>query len=246
MESYLPTGNEFLSLPKINELTAGIEDITYLSMQHKGMIEIRGGDEMPLIRPFLRVGGQRVPLTECHWHRDCYWIPVLTAKADSMAFTMTILLPVGERGFAIRMELNGNSSEEISWGLEGCWGSSWHCVNEDKPLDGTMHCYESGWNHSIVFDFRCGTPMFAFAPMADREIHSAFSQTEQSVTYTLTEASYFQQAHPIALFFTGGWVLKKLRRPPAQKRCCGVAGAGNMRRQVPGWKSGFFRWHRQS
>ena len=204
MESYLPTGNEFLSLPKINELTAGIEDITYLSMQHKGMIEIRGGDEMPLIRPFLRVGGQRVPLTECHWHRDCYWIPVLTAKADSMAFTMTILLPVGERGFAIRMELNGNSSEEISWGLEGCWGSSWHCVNEDKPLDGTMHCYESGWNHSIVFDFRCGTPMFAFAPMADREIHSAFSQTEQSVTYTLTESFVLSAGTPHSTVFYWG------------------------------------------
>lgn len=204
MESYLPTGNEFLSLPKINELTAGIEDITYLSMQHKGMIEIRGGDEMPLIRPFLRVGGQRVPLTECHWHRDCYWIPVLTAKADSMSFTMTILLPVGERGFAIRMELNGNSSEEISWGLEGCWGSSWHCVNEDKPLDGTMHCYESGWNHSIVFDFRCGTPMFAFAPMADREIHSAFSQTEQSVTYTLTESFVLSAGTPHSTVFYWG------------------------------------------
>ena len=204
MESYLPTGNEFLSLPKINELTAGIEDITYLSMQHKGMIEIRGGDEMPLIRPFLRVGGQCVLLTECHWHRDCYWIPVLTAKADSMAFTMTILLPVGERGFAIRMELNGNSSEEISWGLEGCWGSSWHCVNEDKPLDGTMHCYESGWNHSIVFDFRCGTPMFAFAPMADREIHSAFSQTEQSVTYTLTESFVLSAGTPHSTVFYWG------------------------------------------
>mgnify|MGYP000972994591 CR=1 FL=1 len=114
MESYLPTGNEFLSLPKINELTAGIEDITYLSMQHKGMIEIRGGDEMPLIRPFLRVGGQRVPLTECHWHRDCYWIPVLTAKADSMAFTMTILLPVGERAIQLPRVSQMNSSNASS------------------------------------------------------------------------------------------------------------------------------------
>lgn len=205
MGSYLPTGNEFLSLPKINELTAGIEDITYLSMQHKGMIEIRGGgDKMPLIRPFLLVGGQRAALTECHWRRDSYWIPVLTAKADSMAFTMTILPPVGERGFAIRMELNGDSSEEISWGLEGCWGSSWHCVNEDKPLDGTMHCYESGWNHSIVFDFRCGTPMFAFAPMADREIHSAFSQIEQGVTYTLTESFAVSAGTPHSTVFYWG------------------------------------------
>jgi len=204
MERYLPTGNAFLSLPKINEKTAGIEDLTFLSMQHKGMIEIRGGEELPLARPFLQADGHPLPLTQMQWSRDSFWLPVLKGKAGGIEFTMTILTPIGERGFAIRMELNGNSSEEISWGLEGCWGSSWHCVNEDKPLDGTMHCYESGWNHSIVFDFRCGTPMFAFAPMADREIHSAFSQTEQSVTYTLTESFVLSAGTPHSTVFYWG------------------------------------------
>ena len=32
MNRYLPTGNEMVSLPKLNELTAGIEDLTYLTM----------------------------------------------------------------------------------------------------------------------------------------------------------------------------------------------------------------------
>ena len=187
MERYLPTGNEFLSLPKINEQTAGIEDITYLSMGHKGMIEIRGGDDLPLIRPFLQVDGHRLPLTQMQWSRDHFWLPLLKGKAGKMNFSMTILPPIGERGFAIRMELEGAARAPIVWGLEGCWESSWHCINEDKPLDGTMHCYESGWNHSIVFDFRCGAPMFAFAPMCDREIRSAFSQTDSGISYTLTE-----------------------------------------------------------
>lgn len=187
MKRYLPTGNEFLSLPKINEQTAGIEDITYLSMGHKGMIEIRGGDDLPLIRPFLQVDGHRLPLTQMQWSRDHFWLPLLKGKAGKMNFSMTILPPIGERGFAIRMELEGAARAPIAWGLEGCWESSWHCINEDKPLDGTMHCYESGWNHSIVFDFRCGAPMFAFAPMCDREIRSAFSQTDSGISYTLTE-----------------------------------------------------------
>lgn len=187
MERYLPTGNEFLSLPKINEQTAGIEDITYLSMGHKGMIEIRGGDDLPLIRPFLQVDGHRLPLTQMQWSRDHFWLPLLKGKAGKMNFSVTILPPIGERGFAIRMELEGAARAPIAWGLEGCWESSWHCINEDKPLDGTMHCYESGWNHSIVFDFRCGAPMFAFAPMCDREIRSAFSQTDSGISYTLTE-----------------------------------------------------------
>ena len=188
MERYLPTGNAFLSLPKINEQTAGIEDLTFLSMQHKGMIEIRGGEEMPLARPFLQADGHPLPLTQMQWSRDSFWLPVLKGKARGIEFTMTILTPIGERGFAIRMELAGEVQSAITWGLEGCWESSWHCINEDKPLDGTMHCYESGWNHSIVFDFRCGAPMFAFAPMCDREIQSAFSKTDSGISYTLTEA----------------------------------------------------------
>lgn len=204
MERYLPTGNAFLSLPKINEKTAGIEDLTFLSMQHKGMIEIRGGEELPLARPFLQADGHPLPLTQMQWSRDSFWLPVLKGKAGGIEFTMTILTPIGERGFAIRMELAGEVQPAITWGLEGCWESNWHCINEDKPLDGTMHCYESGWNHSIVFDFRCGTPMFAFAPMADREIHSAFSQTEQSVTYTLTESFVLSAGTPHSTVFYWG------------------------------------------
>ena len=187
MERYLPTGNAFLSLPKINEKTAGIEDLTFLSMHHKGMIEIRGGEELPLARPFLQADGHPLPLTQMQWSRDSFWLPVLKGKAGGIEFTMTILTPIGERGFAIRMELAGEVQSAITWGLEGCWESSWHCINEDKPLDGTMHCYESGWNHSVVFDFRCGAPMFAFAPMCDREIQSAFSKTDSGISYTLTE-----------------------------------------------------------
>ncbi len=33
MERYLPTGNEMISLPKLNADTAAIEDLTFLAMQ---------------------------------------------------------------------------------------------------------------------------------------------------------------------------------------------------------------------
>ena len=111
MERYLPTGNAFLSLPKMNEQTAGIEDLTFLSMQHKGMIEIRGGEELPLIRPFLQADGHRLPLTQMQWSRDSFWLPVLKGKAGAFDFTMTILTPIEERGFAVRMELTGTELE---------------------------------------------------------------------------------------------------------------------------------------
>ena len=103
MNRYLPTGNEMISLPKINEETVGIEDFTYLSMQHKGLIEVRGSDNVPLIQPFVRIGENELPLSQLEWVREHFWIPTLSAKAGAHDFRMTVLTPVGERGFAMKL-----------------------------------------------------------------------------------------------------------------------------------------------
>ena len=128
MEYYLPTGNEMISLPKINEETAGIEDFTYLSMQHKGLIEVRGGETVPLMKPFLFENGSELPFTNLQWTREHYWIPSMTAKAGNHDFAMTILTPVGERGFAMKLSVTVAETTELTWGLNGCWDSSWHCI----------------------------------------------------------------------------------------------------------------------
>ena len=134
MDRYIPTGNEMISLPKINENTAGIEDFTYLSMQHKGLIEVRGSKNTPLIMPFIQVGEEEIPLTQMKWCRDHYWIPSLSAKAGDHDFAMTVLTPIGERGFAMKLSFTAKDDADILWGLKGCWDSSWHCINEDKEL----------------------------------------------------------------------------------------------------------------
>ena len=43
MERYLPTGNEQISIPRLNEVTAAIEDITFLYMACRGLLDLRGG-----------------------------------------------------------------------------------------------------------------------------------------------------------------------------------------------------------
>lgn len=186
MDRYLPTGNEMISLPKINQQTAGIEDFTYLSMQHKGLIEIRGTDTVPLMEPFFFIENQQVRLSCLNWSREHFWIPTLRAKLGKHDFSMTILTPVGERGFGVKLSVTGGEEGEIRWGLRGCWGSSWHCINEDKELGGEVHCYRSGWNDSIIFDYRCGAPMFAFAPMCDRSVSADFTVSGKEVSYALS------------------------------------------------------------
>lgn len=185
MKKYIPTGNEMISLPKINEATAGIEDFTFLSMQHKGMIEVRGTEEAPLIKPFFMVNNQPMPLTYIRWHRDHYWLPVMNAQAGSLSVSMTILPPIRERGFAVKLTMSSAESVSVRWGLEGCWASNWHCVNEDKELSGTMNCYKSGWNSGVIFDYSCGYPMFAFAPMSDRNSEVMYTKSESGINYSL-------------------------------------------------------------
>lgn len=204
MVRYLPTGNEMISLPKINEETAGIEDFTYLSMQHKGLIEVRGSETSPLIQPFILLDGQEAALTDIQWSREHFWIPALSARAGDLRFTMTILTPVKERGFAVKLSVTGNTDAEIIWGLKGCWDSSWHCINEDKQLDGKAHCYESGWNDSLIFDFRCGAPMFAFAPMCDRKTNAEFDIASNTVTYRLSRTDRLVKNETMEMVFYWG------------------------------------------
>ena len=204
MERYLPTGNEMVSLPKLNELTAGIEDFTYLTMQHKGLIEVRGGKDLPLIMPFVNFGGLDLPLEDMQWHREHFWIPTMNAKAGGHDFSMTVLTPVEERGFAIKLRFTAARDVNLTMGLKGCWESSWHCINMDKQLEGTTYCYYSGWNKSIIFDFRCGTPLFAFTPSCDRSFTPEFRKDGQSVSYRLNHFTTVRKGETAEVVFTWG------------------------------------------
>ena len=73
MERYLPTGNEQISIPRLNEVTAAIEDITFLYMACRGLLDLRGGKAQPLMHaptaagPVLAAGGILGPGV----HRRC-------------------------------------------------------------------------------------------------------------------------------------------------------------------------------
>ena len=186
LPKYLPTGNEMISLPKINEETAGIEDFTYLSMQHKGLIEVRGSEDMPLIVPFVKIDGVEVPFTNISWKREHYWIPAMSAKVGAHDFGMTILAPIEERGWAMKLTITGAEDTTVTWGLKGCWESSWHCINMDKPLEGKTYPHWSGWNDNFIFDFRIGAPVFAFAPTCAKKTVQEHTQDGNAVTYSIS------------------------------------------------------------
>lgn len=176
MERYLPTGNEQISLPRVNEINAGVEDLTFLHMASRGLIDLRGGHAEPLMRPFAAPRGAEAELEGFEWSRLGYWYPRFTARAGSLALEGVILAPVGERGFGYRLKVTntGAGPMEASFGLRGQAGSAWHCVNVDKRIEGSLNCYISGWSGLPVFEQMCGVPLFALAPICEGECRADF------------------------------------------------------------------------
>lgn len=187
MEKYIPTGNEQLSLPKINEATAGIEDFTFLHMGYKGLIDVRGSKEKPLIIPKFWIDNTEIYLTNLTWQRIEYWIPQFKATSNNLSITGTYLTPISERGFIVKLKVKNDSQNNIQlkYGLSGSWISSWHCVNEDKEILADKFCYESLWNDSLIFDMRLGTPLFSFAPMPNKKCQSTYRQKDNSLDYDI-------------------------------------------------------------
>ncbi|MDO4816357.1 MAG: glycoside hydrolase family 125 protein [Bacillota bacterium] len=203
MERYSPTGNEMISLPTVNELTGGIEAVGFLSMAAKGLIELRGSIERPFLLPFFEIDGQRVELNNLSCEREHYWIPKMRAELSCGSAEITVLTPVGERGFALRLELECESNCRAAMGLDGNWLETTHCVNEEKPVEGTKHCYESGWNGGIILDQRCGYPLFAIAPMCDREMSCEY-ECGESMSFRLRHEAELEAGIPYTVTFFWG------------------------------------------
>lgn len=187
MERYLPTGSEQVSLPRVNEINAGVEDLTFLHMASRGLIDLRGGQLEPLLRPFVAQQGVEAELGGFEWSRLGYWYPRFAARAGALGLEGVILTPVGERGFGYRLRLTNNGAEtvETAFGLRGQTGSAWHCVNVDKPIEGALNCYVSGWSGLPVFEQMCGVPLFALAPICEGECRAEFESAGEGWLWRL-------------------------------------------------------------
>ena len=186
MDKYLPTGNEMLSIPRLAETGGAVEDVTFLYMGCKGLIDLRGAQDEALMAPFVEVNGTALPLKDLCWERLGFWVPRFHCKAGPLEVEGTLLAPTGERGFGYRLALrSAGEACGARFGLAGCWAGAWHCVNEEKPIEGRRGCFHSLWNDGPVFDMTCGTPLFAFAPMSDAPCRCDFEQEEKGVRYRL-------------------------------------------------------------
>lgn len=191
-EKFIPAGNEMVSIPEIRESDASICSINFLHMGFKGLVELRGGSKPgdELIRPFCTVDGGNMPMEGIEWNSINYWIPTFKVSCDGISFSGIILAPIGERGFIYKLDIANHGVKElsISSGLQGCWKSSLHTINESKVMNGMQYVYKSGWNNSFVMDFRNAVTLFSLAPIYNQKMDiEAFEHRGDEVRYTLSQ-----------------------------------------------------------
>ena len=112
---YMPTGNEQIAIPAINEANAAIESFNFLHRGYKGIVEIVGDSDNhnDLMSPFFHVNGCETKLDNLVWNRENFWIPTFTSSTTEYELKGTILAPVGERGFAYRLEITNHSKSAM-------------------------------------------------------------------------------------------------------------------------------------
>ena len=185
--AYQVTGNEYLSLPTIRENDGAVEGVTFLYMQVKGLLEIRGKDG--LIRPYVELDGQRLSLHPV-WSREHCWIPRFVSEEQALRFACTYLTPVGERALVLRLSVQNQSAEPrtVRFGTDGQWDQTLHEVNETTELTEGREAYGSGWNHMFIFSQKPGLPLFAFAPcVADPQ---QFAEIDQQARWNRSDFAY--------------------------------------------------------
>ncbi|MDK2807499.1 MAG: uncharacterized protein PWP24_230 [Clostridiales bacterium] len=183
--NYICTGNEMISLPCIDTKDASILDFTMLHMGYKGLLDVRGSNDCPLLRPFLLVDGETVLMEPSRFAFETYWIPVFEGEERGISYRGEILAPIEERGFSYPLMVKNNSdaSHQITLGFEGSWSQTFHSINEDKEIKGDCHVYESAWNQSLVFDLRLGVSVFAFAPIFSEEMKHSYRKGVDGIAY---------------------------------------------------------------
>ena len=207
---YIPTGNEYVTLDRIGGEHAGIEAISVLHMGYKGILEIAGGKEKGLMRPYCVCNGEAVEINSPVWERKHNWLPFFRFENESLLVEGVIFAPPGERGFFYSLTLSNRKAEQldVALGLEGSIHGLQHIMNESRCMKVTKEVKSSNWNHSVVFSFVGETDILSLAPIFDKEretIIEEISENGEDIAYCFYKNQSLSAGEKIS--FDGIWGL---------------------------------------
>ncbi|MEW5785026.1 MAG: glycoside hydrolase family 125 protein [Bacillota bacterium] len=175
------TGNEYLSLPQIGP-AGEFHSINALHLGARGLLEFSGGEESPLLAPFLLVDGRKVNLAEiASWSYNLDWLPRFEGRtAEGLFITGETALPPGRRGGCCCITLVNRSryARRVRAGWQGCWSGFNHIIFNRREIKGERSIVFNEWTKSLILEARSGLPLAALALALDPRMQWLLNEAE--------------------------------------------------------------------
>lgn len=182
------TGNEYLSLPRINR-GGGIDSLNLLRLDCHGLLEFRGSGEASLLKPTLKVNGKNIDLAaDAGWRYEEDWVPAFrAAESEGCLLEGEIFAPPGQKGFCYRLRLTNTGSDalDIELGWEGEWDSFNYLVFKRRALEARQDIFYDRWTRSLVLEGMAGLPLAALALAVESD--EEWQINEEQKCYSICE-----------------------------------------------------------
>ena len=137
-DDVIPTGNDWIALPSIRASDGALENFNVISMRYRGLLEVAGLSDRPLMAPFIEIAGVRRPLAHLQWSLRDSWIPTATMEADGVRVRLTYAAPPESRAALVRFQVTNlrTTSLRVAPGMEVDWGRTNRVTYSPEPLSG--------------------------------------------------------------------------------------------------------------
>jgi len=124
-DDVLPTGNQWISLPDIRASDGALGTFNFLSMRHRGLLQVSGDKGSPVLQPYFSVAGKPLAFHNPTWELIQYWIPSAHLTVDGLDATLTWCAPPDSRAAFLRMTLTNRRTApaEVALGVRAAFGS---------------------------------------------------------------------------------------------------------------------------
>jgi len=124
-DDVLPSGNQWISLPDIRASDGALGTFNFLSMHHRGLLQVSGDKGSPVLQPYFTIAGKPLAFQNPSWELIQYWIPKAHLTIDGFDATLTWCAPPESRAAFLRMTLTSHRSApaEVTLGVRASFGS---------------------------------------------------------------------------------------------------------------------------